>query len=79
MTASIEALAMAGVDYNEWGLSIKKWEADDQSNWAPPHLLAEEEPQRVSKHDFEIMNGGNCGDDANVGAFNLGCIICRTK
>ncbi|KAG8497353.1 hypothetical protein CXB51_008622 [Gossypium anomalum] len=58
MTVSIEALAMAGVDYNEWGLDIEKWEGDDDSQCPPPHLLAEEneeEPARVVEQGTRII------------------------
>ncbi|MBA0851151.1 hypothetical protein Goshw_014322 [Gossypium schwendimanii] len=58
MSVSIEALAMAGVDYNEWGLDIEKWEDDDDSQCPPPHLLAEEneeEPARVVEQDTRII------------------------
>lgn len=37
---SIEALAMAGVDYQEWGLSIEEWEL--QESVVPPHLFADD-------------------------------------
>ncbi|OMO73098.1 hypothetical protein COLO4_27260 [Corchorus olitorius] len=74
MRVSLEALAMAGVDYNEWGLSIEKWEADDQSNWPDPHLIAKEELPRVSKHAFKVISNRNSGDNVDVGAINiLGC------
>ncbi|OMO56123.1 hypothetical protein CCACVL1_26749 [Corchorus capsularis] len=66
---------MAGVDYNEWGLSIEKWEADDASNCPPPHLLVDKKPQRVSKHAFEeVISNGNSGDNVDLGAINLGCM-----
>ncbi|KAH1113682.1 hypothetical protein J1N35_007060 [Gossypium stocksii] len=58
MTVSIEALAMAGVDYNEWGLDVEKWEDDDDSQCPPPHLLAEEneeEPARVVEQGTRII------------------------
>ncbi|MFQ6625165.1 hypothetical protein Gotur_003993 [Gossypium turneri] len=58
MTVSIEALAMAGVDYNEWGLDIERWEDDDDSHCPPPHLLAEEneeEPARVVEQGTRII------------------------
>ncbi|PPR88745.1 hypothetical protein GOBAR_AA31936 [Gossypium barbadense] len=58
MTVSIDALAMAGVDYNEWGLDIEKWEDDDDSQCPPPHLLAEEneeEPARVVEQGTRII------------------------
>ncbi|KAA3457385.1 protein SENSITIVE TO PROTON RHIZOTOXICITY 1 [Gossypium australe] len=58
MTVSIEALAMAGVDYNEWGLDIEKWEGDDESQCPPPYLLAEEneeEPAKVVEQGTRII------------------------
>ncbi|XWS41582.1 hypothetical protein CRYUN_Cryun17cG0094200 [Craigia yunnanensis] len=82
MTVPIEALAMGGVDYNEWGLDIEKWE-DDDSEWPPPHLLAEqeeeEEPERVVKQGIQNIGtsllthpsediDGNCDDNASNGA-----------
>ncbi|KAK8716503.1 hypothetical protein V6N13_043810 [Hibiscus sabdariffa] len=62
MTISLEALAMSGADYNEWGLDIEKWEDDDASHCPPPHLLPEEdeeEPTRVVKRDTEIFSTGS--------------------
>lgn len=82
MTVPIEALAMAGIDYNEWGLDIEKWE-DDDSEWPPPHLLAEqeeeEEPERDVKQGIQNIGtsllthpsedlDGNCDDKASSGA-----------
>ncbi|XVF17266.1 hypothetical protein REPUB_Repub10bG0105100 [Reevesia pubescens] len=72
---------MAGVDYNEWGLDIEKWE-NDNSEWPPLHLLAEEEeeePERIVKHSTQIVGtstltnlwedfDGNCDDNASNGA-----------
>ncbi|KAJ4902763.1 Uncharacterized protein Rs2_16714 [Raphanus sativus] len=36
----MEALAMAGADYQEWGLSIEEWEF--QESVVPSHLLADD-------------------------------------
>ncbi|CAI9271943.1 unnamed protein product [Lactuca saligna] len=46
--SSIEALAMAGVDYNEWGMEFEEWERMEMGP-PPPHLFAEdyEEDERV--------------------------------
>lgn len=44
MSVSFEALTMAGVDYNEWGMSMEEWERSEMTT--PPHLLAEEEGER---------------------------------
>ncbi|KDP46815.1 hypothetical protein JCGZ_24024 [Jatropha curcas] len=43
MSVSMEALAMAGVDYHQWGKQVQQWEQDDEFESPPPHLLAEEE------------------------------------
>ncbi|GMI86584.1 hypothetical protein HRI_002327700 [Hibiscus trionum] len=70
---SIEALAMAGTDYNEWGLDIEEWEDDDYSQCPPPHLLAqemEEEPAMVVKQRTGIIHTGSpthCCQDFDAG------------
>lgn len=47
----MEALAMAGVDYQEWGLCIEEWEL--QESVVPPHLIADdfEEEELRDKDD----------------------------
>ncbi|KDP46814.1 hypothetical protein JCGZ_24023 [Jatropha curcas] len=48
MSASIEALAMAGVDYQDTchGVHIEEWEREDLAELPPPpHLLADEEKE----------------------------------
>ncbi|KAL9300282.1 hypothetical protein AtEden1_Chr2g0241241 [Arabidopsis thaliana] len=59
---SMEALAMAGVDYQEWGLSIEEWEL--QESVVPPHLLADdfeeeeqEEDHRDNDDDDRVLDG----------------------
>ncbi|XVF61607.1 hypothetical protein PTKIN_Ptkin08bG0143900 [Pterospermum kingtungense] len=42
MSVSIEALAMAGTDYVEWGMDIEEWEQEDL-DFPPAYLLADEE------------------------------------
>ncbi|XVF58996.1 hypothetical protein PTKIN_Ptkin07bG0238400 [Pterospermum kingtungense] len=77
MTVSLEALAMAGVDYNEWGLDIEKWEGDD-SEWPPQHLLAEEEPERVMiRHGTDQVTYP--WDDFDGNASNGGCRYPRVS
>jgi hypothetical protein len=44
-TVSLEALAMAGLDYLEFAVDAEQWEHDMAQ--APPHLLVEEEEQGV--------------------------------
>ena len=41
MAVSIEALAMAGIDYIEWGMDVDEWERFDVEP-TPPHLLADD-------------------------------------
>ncbi|KAI3518938.1 hypothetical protein L1887_07844 [Cichorium endivia] len=50
MSISIEALAMAGVDYNEWGIDFEEWERMEMGP-PPPHLYSEdyEEDERVEE------------------------------
>ncbi|KAG7015382.1 hypothetical protein SDJN02_23017, partial [Cucurbita argyrosperma subsp. argyrosperma] len=43
MSVSLEALAMAGIDSNEWAMDAKEWERDEMVNDVPPHLLVEED------------------------------------
>lgn len=43
MSISIEALAMVGADYLDWGKDMEEWERGDPE--LPPHLLAEEEEE----------------------------------
>ncbi|KAA0044707.1 Tetratricopeptide-like helical [Cucumis melo var. makuwa] len=42
MSVSLEALAMAGIDSNEWGMDAQEWERNE-IDVVPPHLLADEE------------------------------------
>ncbi|KAF9681870.1 hypothetical protein SADUNF_Sadunf05G0047900 [Salix dunnii] len=57
MSASIEALAMAGVDYLIHNMNIEEWE-QDESELPPPHLLAEEEEEveRNSKDSLTVCD-----------------------
>ncbi|GKB62057.1 hypothetical protein Tco_0918243 [Tanacetum coccineum] len=41
MSYSIEALAMVGVDYNEWGMDLEEWERIEDGP-PPPHSYADE-------------------------------------
>lgn len=47
MSVSFEALAMAGVDYNECGMSMEEWERSEMTT--PPHLLADEDEWEQSE------------------------------
>ncbi|KAI3798572.1 hypothetical protein L1987_33855 [Smallanthus sonchifolius] len=49
MSISIEALATAGVDYNEWGMDFEEWERM-QTGPPPPHLYADDYDQ---DHEYE--------------------------
>lgn len=44
MAISLEALAMSGADYIEYGMDIEEWELLDSET--PPHLLADEEDEQ---------------------------------
>ncbi|KAL8109086.1 hypothetical protein AgCh_025254 [Apium graveolens] len=44
--SSLEALAMAGVDCNECGMTMEEWEQWEMIT--PPHLLAEEDEKEES-------------------------------
>ncbi|OMO67120.1 hypothetical protein CCACVL1_20782 [Corchorus capsularis] len=45
MSVSMEALAMAGADYVEWGMDIEEWEHEDHQDLTPAYLLADEEEE----------------------------------
>ncbi|GJX06523.1 hypothetical protein Tco_0194455 [Tanacetum coccineum] len=50
MSYSIEALAMAGLDYNDWGMDLKEWERIEDGP-PPPHLYADEFEEREYEED----------------------------
>ncbi|KAI3518939.1 hypothetical protein L1887_07845 [Cichorium endivia] len=57
MSNSIEALAMAGVDYNEWGMDFEEWERMEMGP-PPPHLYAdayEEHEHEKDDRDEEVV------------------------
>ncbi|KAK8672963.1 hypothetical protein V6N13_111319 [Hibiscus sabdariffa] len=64
MPASIEALAMAGVDYMEWGMDIEEWECDDEV--PPPHLLADYDEDELMLRKFKRSCGGNYNNSKNL-------------
>ncbi|KAK8716500.1 hypothetical protein V6N13_043807 [Hibiscus sabdariffa] len=51
---SIEALAMAGVDYKACGIEFEAWE-HEQLEQTPPHLLAE--PNSSREVEKEMIGG----------------------
>lgn len=55
MLVSIEALAMAGVDYMEWGMDIEESERDDEEELPPPHLLADDNDEEEEEKEEEFM------------------------
>ncbi|OMO73099.1 hypothetical protein COLO4_27261 [Corchorus olitorius] len=67
MEVSLEALAMAGVDYVEWGLDVEEWERLNEQT--PPHLLADEEEEEDEEEEFfmkghDVKRGcNNCIDN----------------
>ncbi|KAK3225915.1 hypothetical protein Dsin_005779 [Dipteronia sinensis] len=66
MSISMEALAMAGVDYVEWGMNVEEWERED-SELTPAHLLAEEEEEEEQQ-----QHRGSCLLK-DVGGVTLDC------
>ncbi|XP_059623042.1 uncharacterized protein LOC132266206 [Cornus florida] len=83
MSVSLEALAMAGANYVEWGMDIEEWERRE----TPPHLLAEEEEEvhleRVNNNAFlntpfvpDFTNQlRNDDDDEYIGEESVGWYI----
>ncbi|KAF2293036.1 hypothetical protein GH714_035567 [Hevea brasiliensis] len=72
MTVSIEALAMAGMDYLEWGMDVQEWEREEPP---PPHLLAEEEKEEEVAWNLNVAckplqaqygDGGEIGSDFHM-------------
>ncbi|CAA7019836.1 unnamed protein product [Microthlaspi erraticum] len=56
MMVSMEALAMAGSDYQEWGLSIDEWGL--QESVVPPHLLADDFQEEDHPEDDDRVPDG---------------------
>ncbi|KAL8193934.1 hypothetical protein R6Q57_026176 [Mikania cordata] len=50
MSFTLEALAMAGVDYDEWGMDIKEWEHMEMGV-PPPYLCADD--YEGEEHELE--------------------------
>ncbi|BFG35487.1 hypothetical protein CerSpe_217610 [Prunus speciosa] len=46
---SIEALAMAGADYMEFGINFEEWEQKDSLKDPPPYMLADEQSSDVDQ------------------------------
>ncbi|KAK8716502.1 hypothetical protein V6N13_043809 [Hibiscus sabdariffa] len=66
MPVSIEALAMAGVDYMDWGMDIEEWECDDEL--PPPHLLADDDDDKedeLMQRKFPRSCSGNNSNNNN--------------
>lgn len=66
MSVSIEALAMAGVDYLDYTIETEEWETP------PPHLLAEEEKDRQENKNEVKISQGNTARSKSF--FSMGCI-----
>ncbi|KAH1082664.1 hypothetical protein J1N35_022425 [Gossypium stocksii] len=69
----MEAIAMAGVDYVEWGLDIEEWERDDEL--PPPHLLAHnnenEEEGFMKRHAYARQGFSACINNPSPPSYNL--------
>ncbi|GMI86585.1 hypothetical protein HRI_002327800 [Hibiscus trionum] len=76
MSVSIEALAMAGVDYMEWGIHIEDWEREDEL--PPPHLLADDDGEeeqfmrRRFQRSFSCNNNNNNNVEEDSGTKRVG-------
>ena len=53
MAISLEALAMSGTSYVDYGMDIDEWERLDLE--IPPHLLAEEEEEEEEEEDHRKL------------------------
>nr|GEU96772.1 prostatic spermine-binding protein [Tanacetum cinerariifolium] len=54
MSISIEALAMAGVDYNEWGMDIEEYERRETD---PPHLWVDDYIEYENEGEDDVEDG----------------------
>ena len=66
MAVSLEAFAMAGMDYLEFAVDAEEWEQDLVQ--PPPHLLVEEEEpgeeiRRDSRYAFPMPHAKDDNDD----------------
>ncbi|KAI3747457.1 hypothetical protein L6452_09914 [Arctium lappa] len=67
MSASIEGLAMAGVDYNEWGMDFEEWERMELMVPPPPHLYADEyEDDHYKQDEHEHEHAFDDDDDSGI-------------
>ena len=53
MSISLEALAMSGTSYVDYGMDIDEWERLDLE--IPPHLLAEEEEEEEEEDHRKLV------------------------
>ncbi|KAL4578023.1 hypothetical protein LXL04_014138 [Taraxacum kok-saghyz] len=53
MSVSIEALAMAGVDHNQWGMDFEEWERMEMGP-PPPHLYADDCEENEQGQDDRV-------------------------
>ncbi|CAO2827786.1 unnamed protein product [Amaranthus hypochondriacus] len=66
MSVSLEALAMAGEDYGDFGINMEEWERAHLEE-VPAHLLADEDLDN-QYHDQERL----CSDYVNNHIINVG-------
>uniref|UniRef100_A0A0A0KWE7 Uncharacterized protein n=1 Tax=Cucumis sativus TaxID=3659 RepID=A0A0A0KWE7_CUCSA len=94
MSVSLEALAMAGIDSNEWAMDAEEWERNE-IDVVPPHLLADEEDDEdgdehvttstISNYcfpvdgSFEGWRGRDCKADGGHGHGILGIFCSLSK
>ncbi|CAF2049811.1 BnaA09g42710D [Brassica napus] len=73
MMVSMEALAMAGDDYQEWGLSIDEYEY--QESVVPSHLLAEEDCSEEDSEEEDHVNDDNRDFDGVEAKHHVTCDV----
>uniref|UniRef100_A0A0A0KU90 Uncharacterized protein n=3 Tax=Cucumis sativus TaxID=3659 RepID=A0A0A0KU90_CUCSA len=68
MRVSLEALAMAGIDSNEWAMDAEEWKTNthqmENDDIIPPHLLADEDEENIAAK--ELCISGHRKDDGLV-------------
>ncbi|CAL1400171.1 unnamed protein product [Linum trigynum] len=67
LSISLEALAMAGVDYVEWGMDAEEWERQQLRQPPPPHLLADDHDLQEDHSPAATVVENDAGHNGNDG------------
>jgi len=76
MSVSLEALAMAGEDYANWGLEIEEWERADLED-TPAHLLIDVDDDKEMSNTT-MPDSNNNGDASSKEFCNGTSEGCKT-